>query len=73
MNGPSPYAVRVIRSLLKKPQRIPELASSTRLHPRTVQAQISSLLDSKAVYVAKREQVRWGGRWAVYAVRVEDI
>lgn len=73
MNGISPYAARVLRSLIRKPQRIPELAANTKLHPRTVQSQITQLLEAKAVYVTRREQVRWGGRWAVYAAKVEEI
>jgi len=73
MNGPSPYALKVLRALLRKPMRIPELVQVTKLEQRTVQAQITALLDAGAVYVRDRVQVRWGGRWAVYAPIVERI
>lgn len=73
MNGPSPYSVKVIRALLKRPMRVPELVSATKLDQRTVQAQITALLDAKAIYVRDRVQVRWGGRWAVYAPVVEHV
>lgn len=73
MNGPSPYALRVLRALLRKPMRIPELVQATNLEQRTVQAQITALMDSKAIYVRDRVQVRWGGRWAVYAPIIERI
>jgi DNA-binding HxlR family transcriptional regulator len=67
MNAPSPYAILVIRALLTKPMRIPELVSATKLDERTIKAQISALFEAKAIYVKDRVQVRWGGRWAVYA------
>lgn len=71
--GPSPYAARVLRALLKRPMRIPELVASTGLDQRSVQAQITALLNSDAIYVERRIQVRWGGRWAQYAPRVHEV
>lgn len=73
MNGPSPYAIGVIRALLARPMRIPQIVQTTGLHERTVRAQISALWRSGAVRVVKREQVRWGGAWAVYSPVVIEI
>lgn len=73
INGPSPYAVKVLRALLKRPMRIPEIASETRLHYRTVQAQITALREARAIRVVRREWVNFGGSWAVYEPVVERL
>ena len=72
--GPSRYAVMVLRALLAKPMRIPEIMHATRLHQRTVQAQITALLASDCVRVVRRVQMRpFAGPWAVYGARVEEV
>ena len=71
--GPSPYALMVIRALLQRPMRIPELMHATRLHQRTVQAQITWLLDAGAIYVHRRVRTGFNGRWAEYAPVVQVI
>ena len=70
-NGPSPYAVKVLRALLKRPMRLPQIVTETRLDQRTVQAQITALLASECIYVADRVCLRpFSGPWAVYAPRI---
>ena len=74
MNGPSPYAVRVLRSLLQKPKRLPQIVMDTKLDQRTVQAQITALLRDEAIRVEARVMVNnFGGPWAVYAPNVVRI
>lgn len=73
LKGISPYAVKVIQALLKKPMRVPEIAAATGLAYRTVKAQITALLRDGAIYVSRRITPRWGGAWAEYSLIIQEV
>jgi predicted DNA-binding transcriptional regulator len=73
LNGASPYAVKVIQALLKKPMRVPEIAAVTGLAYRTVKAQVTALLRDGAIYVSRRVTPRWGGAWAEYSLIIQEV
>ncbi len=61
MKGPSPYAVCVLRALLKRPMHVPELVCHTNLPERTIRSQLEALRKAESVRVKARL-----GAWAIY-------
>lgn len=60
--GPSPLTLAVLRALLRRPAKVPEIIAATSLPERTVRAQIAALKASEAIRPVAREC-----GWAVYA------
>lgn len=74
MRGPSPYAVRVLRSILRKGRTVAQIEAETGLARRTVLAQVDALRKADAVRVAGRiGQQRQAGAFAVYQAVVEAV
>lgn len=75
LQGPSRYAVKVIRSLLSRPKTIEAIVEDTGLQERTVKAQIDALRKSDAV---RRKTLipshhRQGGPIAIYETIVMEV
>lgn len=74
MRGPSPYAVRVLKSILRKGRTVPQIETDTGLARRTVLAQINALKRAEAAAVVDRLHTKGEkAKWAVYRAVVVAI
>lgn len=74
MRGPSPYAVRVLRSILRKGRTVAQIEAETGLARRTVLAQIDALKRAEAAAVVDHQHTPGEkAKWAVYQAKVIAI
>jgi len=75
LNGASPRAVKVLRSIIRRPKTVYAIVSDTGLSERTVKAQIDALRKSDAVKVHKfiPSHHKQGGPLAVYQPIIVEI
>lgn len=72
--GPSPYAVAVLRALLRRPMRLPDVTAVTHLSERCVKGHLTALRQSEAIKVCDHVKHPSGrGHWAVYAPVIHAI
>jgi hypothetical protein len=71
--APSPYAVAVLRALLRKPMKVPQLAAATTLAERTVRAQITALRAADVVMKIANESAGRSGPWAIYGILIDVL
>ena len=78
--APSPYAVAILRALLRKPMKVPQLAVVTTLAERTVHAQITALRAADVVMKVENEPRKGngsrkgnGGPWAIYGALIDVL
>ena len=71
--APSPYAVAILRALLRQPSTVPRIAGVTGYRFRQVRGQITALRANGAVRKVREINQGRGGRWAVYGVLIDVL